>query len=276
MRIGAHQSVAGGVSKAFARAEIDGAQAIQIFTRSARGWSAPPLASGEVSAFRAEAKRSSLPAFAHGSYLTNLASEDAVIRQKSLTSLRDELQRSAALGLSDLVIHPGANPDQKNGVALISQALNEVLAELPPSEVRLTLEITAGQGNSIGHTLGQLAAILDGVQEKQRIGICLDTCHLHAAGYDLTQGEGYQRFMDELDELLGIERVTCFHLNDCKGKLGCRVDRHEEIGQGSIGLPAFQRLMQDERFSDTPGVLETPSPERYAHAIGLLQSLKHG
>ncbi len=275
MLIGAHESIAGGVSQAFARAMEHGGASLQIFTKNARGWNAPELSEQERRNFRGEARRSALPVIAHGSYLVNLGSEDPVIRGKSLHCVADELERCERLGVSDLVMHPGSNPDEARGLRVIADGLNEILAGAKGYRARISLEVTAGQGNCLGHRFEHLAAILDRVTREDRLGICLDTCHLFAAGYDLSTREGYEKVMAEFDDIVGLHRVRCFHLNDCKKPLGCRVDRHEEIGKGSLGLTAFRCLVNDPRFEHTVGVLETPFYERYGEAIQLLRSLKN-
>jgi deoxyribonuclease-4 len=271
--IGAHESVAGGVSRAFARAEEHGARCLQLFTKSARGWYANPLDEEERRLFRAEAKRTGLPAMAHGSYLTNLASEDRIIRAKSIECLIDESTRCEKLGIAYLVIHPGTHPDLETGLTRIAEALDEVHAATPRFKTRICLEGTAGQGNCIGWRFEHLAELLMRVRREARLGVCLDTCHLFAAGYDISTERGYDKVMGEFDRLVGLERVKCFHLNDCKKPLGCRVDRHEEVGKGTIGLTAFQCLVNDPRFDEAIGVIETPYPERYGESIRLLHSL---
>lgn len=276
MIVGAHESIAGGVSRAFARAEEHGAKSLQIFTKSARGWSAPPLADAERLAFRAEARRTGLPSIAHGSYLVNLGTEDPALRERSIACVCEELTRCERLGIGFLVIHPGGHPEEKTGLRLIAQGLDEVHQATPRFKTKIALEVTAGQGSCLGWRFEHLAEILSQVSREDRLALCLDTCHLHAAGYDLTTPRGYEDVMAALDRLVGLERVRCFHLNDCKKPLGCRVDRHEEIGQGTLGLEPFRALMNDPRFANVVGVLETPFPERYPDAIRLLNSLRRG
>lgn len=273
MRIGAHESIAGGVSQAFQRAESHGARALQIFTKNARGWSAPPLSDDEQRAFRAESRRSGLPAIAHGSYLVNLANEDPAAREKSLACVAEELTRCERLGIPLLVMHPGAHVDEARGLRLIAQALDALHQECPRLRAKVCLEVTAGQGNSLGWRFEHLAEILSRVAREDRLRVCLDTCHLFAAGYDLSSAKGYEAVMAECDRVVGLSRVGAFHLNDSKKPLGCRVDRHEEPGKGAIGLTAFRCLVKDPRFVDTIGVLETPFPERYGENIRLLESL---
>ncbi|HLL52502.1 MAG TPA: deoxyribonuclease IV [Myxococcaceae bacterium] len=273
MLIGAHVSVAGGPSRAFERATAIGAASFQIFTRNARGWRSGPLMDEERKAFRKEARRTGLPVIAHGGYLTNLASEDPAMREKSLHCLADELTRCERLGVGSLVIHPGCHPDPKRGIRLIADALDQIHVETPRFRSRICLEVTAGQGTAIGWRFEHLAEILAAVRYEKRLSVCLDTCHLFAAGYDLSTEVGYEKVMREFHDLVGLDRVTCVHLNDCKKGLGCRVDRHEELGKGTLGVTPFACLVNDRRFEGVIGVLETPVPERYAEAIQLLNSL---
>jgi deoxyribonuclease-4 len=272
MLLGAHEGIAGGVSTAFARAEEDGAECLQIFTRNARGWAAKPLEPDEVARFRAEARRTALPAAAHSSYLINAAAGDPEIRRKSWAGLADELQRAEQLGLFALIFHPGSNPDEAEGLALAAEGMAQAL-EAAPGKVKLLTETTAGQGASLGHRFEQLAAIRDAIPAplRRRTGICVDTCHLFAAGYDLTTDEGYQGTIADLDRTLGLAQVHAFHLNDSKKPLGSRVDRHDHIGEGFLGLSPFRRLVNDRRFATTPGFLETDL--RYRENLSVLRSL---
>ncbi len=274
MRIGAHESIAGGVSRALARAEEHGAHSLQLFTKNARGWKAPPLTEEECLAFRAEVRRTRLPVVAHGSYLVNLGTEAPAQREKSLDCVVEELTRCERLGIPFLILHPGGHPDERRGLALISQALDEVHARTPRFQSRICLEVTAGQGHCLGWRFEHLAEILSRTRDAQRLGICLDTCHLFAAGYDLSTEAGYDEVMAACDRVLGLERVHCIHLNDSKKPLGCRVDRHEEVGKGALGLTPFRRLMKDARFVNTIGILETPFPERHGETLRLLESLR--
>ena len=273
MRLGAHESVAGGVSLAFGRAVEHGARSLQIFTRSGRAWNAPPLASEERRAFRRAARALGVPAIAHGSYLVNLASEDPVVRGRSLDAVREELLRCEALGIRSLVFHPGSHPSTRRGLRLVARALDEVHRGLPGLSTRICLEATAGQGNCLGHRLEDLEEILTRVDAPGRVGVCLDTCHLFAAGYDLSSEAGTEAVLDEAVRRLGHRRIRCFHLNDSLRPRGARVDRHADIGRGAMGLPAFRYLVNDPRFLETPAVLETPNPGRYASGLRLLHSL---
>jgi len=272
MLLGAHEGIAGGVSTAFARAEEDGAECLQIFTRNARGWAAKPLEAGEVARFRAEARRTGLPAAAHSSYLINAAAGDPEIRKKSWAGLADELQRCEQLGLFALIFHPGSNPDPEAGIGLAAEGMARAL-EAGPGKVKLLIETTAGQGASLGYTFEQLAAIRAAIPARlrRRTGVCVDTCHLFAAGYDLTTDEGYEDTVQQLDRTLGLGLVHAFHLNDSKKGLGSRVDRHEHIGEGLLGLSPFRRLVNDRRFAITPGFLETDL--RFRENLAVLRSL---
>jgi len=273
MILGAHEGVAGGLSTAFARAEEDGADALQIFTKNARGWAAKPIEQDEVERFRGEARRTGKPVAAHSTYLINAAAADPEIRRKSWAALADELGRCAALGIPFLIFHPGSNPDEKAGLALAAQGMAEVL-EAVPGKAMLVVETTAGQGSSLGWRFEQVAAIRDAVPGalRRRVGVCLDTCHVFAAGYDISTAEGFARVMGEFDRTVGLASLEAFHLNDCKKPLGCRVDRHEHIGEGQIGLEPFRQLVNDPRFAGTPAFLETEL--RFRENLAVLRSLR--
>jgi deoxyribonuclease-4 len=272
MLLGAHEGIAGGVSTAFARAEEDGADCVQIFTRNARGWAAKPLEDEEIARFRAEAARTRKPVAAHSSYLINAAAGDAEIRRKSWAGLADELRRCEQLGIPSLVFHPGSNPDEAEGLKLVAEAMAQAL-DAVPGKASLLTETTAGQGASLGHTFEQLAAIRDAIPKalRRRAFVCVDTCHLFAAGYDLTTDEGYAATFQALDRALGLASVRAFHLNDSKKPLGCRVDRHEHIGEGAMGRSPFRRLVNDARFSTVPAFLETEL--KYRENLAVLRSL---
>jgi deoxyribonuclease IV len=272
MLLGAHEAIAGGVSTAFARAEEDGADCLQIFTRNARGWAAKPLEDEEIARFRAESKRTGKPVAAHSSYLINAAATDAEIRRKSWAALADELDRCEQLGIPALIFHPGSNPDEGEGLKLVAEAMARAI-EAVPGQACLLTETTAGQGASLGHTFEQLAAIHDGLPKalRRRAAVCVDTCHLFAAGYDLTTDAGYAATFDTLDRTLGLARVKAFHLNDSKKPLGCRVDRHEHIGEGAMGRSPFRRLVNDARFAAVPAFLETEL--KFRENLAVLRSL---
>jgi deoxyribonuclease-4 len=273
MILGAHESIAGGPSKAFERALADTAESLQIFTKNARGWKAKPLDPEEIQAFRAARQQSGLPVVAHCSYLVNLGTEDPELREKSIAGLTDELERCELLGIPWLVLHPGGHPDLERGTALIAAGLDEALERSGTRSAGVLLETTAGQGSSIGWRFEHLAAIFEQAALPSRLAVCLDTCHLYSAGYDVATPEGYAETMGELDRLLGIERVKAVHLNDTKKPLGSRVDRHEEIGEGLIGLEGFVAILNDPRLESALGILETPEPQRYRDNLGKLRGL---
>jgi deoxyribonuclease-4 len=272
MLLGAHEGIAGGVSKAFARAEADGADCLQIFTRNARGWAAKPLEDGEVEAFRKEARRTRKPVAAHSSYLINCASPDRDIRAKSWAALADELGRCERLGIPALIFHPGSHEEEAEGIRLVGEAMTRAIEDVP-GKARLLVENTAGQGTCLGWRFEQLAAIRERVPSKarRRVGVCVDTCHTWSAGYDLATDEGYARTMEELDDVVGLRNVQAFHLNDSKKPKGCRIDRHEHIGEGTLGLQPFRRLVNDPRFAEVPGFVETES--RWKENIEVLRGL---
>lgn len=257
--LGAHVSVAGGLERAFANGIESACTALQIFTKNANRWQARPIADEEASAFRQAWQESGIgPVVAHGAYLINLASPQADLWEKSQAALRDELRRCAQLGIGDLITHPGAHLETgvAAGLERIRVALTRILPDTPP-QVRLLLENTAGQGSYLGGDFTHLATLLEGF-DPARLGVCFDTCHAHAAGYDLATPEGYARTMAEFDRRVGLARIKVFHLNDCLKPCGSRVDRHAHIGRGTIGRGGFARLMQDQRFAASPMILETP------------------
>jgi deoxyribonuclease-4 len=255
---GAHMSVAGGLDKAFGRALAVGASAVQIFTKNANRWSAPPPTAAEITAFRDAWQTSGIgPVLVHDAYLINLAAPDPDNWARSKAAMREELQRCADLGIPFLIAHPGAHVGTgiDTGIARIRAALSEIFAASDPA-VRLLLENTAGQGSYLGGEFRQLAQMMDGFGE--RVGVCFDTCHAFAAGYDLASAEGYAAVLDEFAREIGFEQLFAFHLNDSLKGLGSKVDRHAHIGEGTIGVDGFARLVRDERFVHLPMLLETP------------------
>lgn len=263
MQLGAHESVAGGAFTAVARGREDGCEALQIFARPSSQWQTRPFAPDEVSLFRSELAAVGWPTMSHASYLINPSAIDRTVLARSRDALTEELTRAEELGIDYVVLHPGAHlgAGEEEGLAAAAATLSEVHARVPGLRVRLLLELTAGQGSCLGCRFEHLAAILDGARGAAAgaIGVCFDTCHAHAAAYDLLTDEGYDRTFAELDRLVGLGALRAFHLNDSKTPRGSRVDRHQEIGDGYLGLLPFWRLVNDRRFADLPGVLETPS-----------------
>jgi deoxyribonuclease-4 len=263
-RIGAHMSVAGGLPFAIARAEVHQCEALQIFTKNASQWRARPLGPEEIAAFRKAAEETGVhPIVSHASYLINIATANPVLRAQSLAALGEEVDRAEALGLLGVVLHPGArmSAPEHEAIALVVSSLAELIAARPRGRTMILLEHTAGQGTAMGASFEQIAAMLDGVQDDKRLGVCLDTCHLLASGYDICSEDGYRETFEQFDELIGIERLKVFHLNDSKKPCRSRVDRHEHIGKGCIGLEPFRWLVNDSRFDRLPMLIETEKTE---------------
>ncbi len=263
-KLGAHVSVAGGLHKAFERARSLEAESLQIFVKNPNGWRGKALDEDATRAFQQAREASgSLPVVAHAGYLINLCAQNPETLRKSREALSDELLRCTALGIDALVVHPGAHlgAGKEAGLTLIARSLDEVFAAHPDVTAALLLENTAGQGTALGYRFTQLKAIMDGVDEPERLGVCLDTCHAFAAGYDLTTAEGYEAALEEFDAAVGFERLRCWHLNDSRHPLGARKDRHANLGQGTMGLKAFARLLADKRMAGLPMILETPLGE---------------
>src|SRR4051812_43150308 len=263
-RLGAHLSIAGGLPRAVDRAVASRCEALQIFTKSAGQWRGRVLPAEEVAQFRARVDETGIyPVIAHNSYLINLAAADAALRAQSLAALLDELDRAEALGLLGLVMHPGSytSGTEAQGLELISDGLAEVLRARPRARTMILLEHTAGQGTNLGHRFEHLGAILARLDGSPRVGVCLDSCHLIAAGYDLCSDAGYRETFAAFHRIVGLDRIRAFHLNDSKKPCGSRVDRHEHIGRGCLGLEPFRRLLNDPRFAALPMLLETPKLE---------------
>jgi len=263
-RLGAHLSIAGGLPRAVDRAKASRCEALQIFTKSAGQWRARPLPQEEIDLFRRRVTETGIgPVVAHNSYLINLAAALPSLRQQSIESLREELARAEALGLDGLVMHPGsyASGTEHDGLRMIADGLARLLDERPDGRTQILLEHTAGQGTNLGHRFEHLAEIIDRLGGTPRVGICLDTCHVLTAGYDICTEEGYRQTFEAFDRIVGLDRIRVFHLNDSKKPCGSRVDRHEHIGKGCLGLEPFRRLLNDARFSGLPMLLETPKLE---------------
>ena len=259
--LGAHMSIEGGVFNAPLRGKKIGCDVIQIFTKNNNRWESKKITDKEITAFKENLERTGIKAVAsHDAYLINLASPNKDVYKKSLIAFYDEMQRAEALGLPYLVFHPGAHlgEGEDMGVKQIADSINLLLSKKPKINLILLLETTAGQGTNIGWRFEQLAKIINLIEQKEKIGVCIDTCHIFAAGYDITTEKGYTKTFEEFDKIIGLKRLRLFHINDSKKGLASRVDRHEHIGKGMLGLSAFRMLMNDKRFKDIPMILETP------------------
>lgn len=259
--LGAHMSIAGGYHKAVEIAERCGCQCVQLFTKNTNQWAAKDISQPEAELFRSTiaASRVAHP-IAHDSYLINLASPDDVLWRRSIEAFIIELSRAELLGIEYVVTHPGASltSSAQDGLRRVVDALDEVHARTPGLRVRTLLETTAGQGTCLGWRFEHLATIISGVQDAGRLGVCVDTCHIFAAGYPLATLRDYRATMRRLASVVGLDQVKAFHLNDSKRELGSRVDRHERIGHGRLGLQPFRFLLNDPRFAHVPMYLETP------------------
>jgi deoxyribonuclease-4 len=261
MLFGAHVSVEGGLWTAFDRAEEAGCDCIQVFTKNKGAWAAKPLTDDDVKAFRERAKASSVgPIVAHAAYLLNLASPQAALRAKSTEALRVEVERCEWLGIPFLVLHPGSHTEssEEKGLARVVKGLDQVHRSTRGFKTKVLLETSAGQGSSVCHRFAGLGSILGAVKDPERLGICVDTCHIFAAGYELRTAKGYKATIDELDREVGLSRILCIHLNDSKKELGTRVDRHEHLGRGCLGREGLQRIVKDRRFAGVPFIFELP------------------
>jgi len=259
--IGAHMSISGGVSKSFARGETSSCRTMQIFTKNANQWKAPPLSDEEIDAFKAEQARTGIwPVAAHDSYLINIASPEGKKRGISRAALLEEMNRAEILGIPYLVMHPGSHmgAGEEEGIRRIIESLNELHRKTEGFRMKILLETTAGQGTNLGYRFEQIARMIEGVDAPERMGVCVDTCHIFAAGYDIRTEEGYEATMARLFDLFGAERILCVHVNDSLKGFESRVDRHAHIGKGEIGETAFRCLMKDPRFEQVPKILETP------------------
>jgi deoxyribonuclease-4 len=260
-RLGAHLSIAGGLPRAVDRAVASRCEALQIFTKSVGQWRARELPPDEIVLFRRRVAETGIqPVVAHNSYLINIAAASLALRQQSQAALEEEYDRAEALGLFGLVMHPGSytTATEEQGLRLIALGLGKLLRKRRDSAPLILLEHTAGQGTNLGHRFEQLARIVELLDGSPRVGICLDTCHLLTSGYDICSEQGYQETFRQFDRLIGIDRLKVFHLNDSKKPCGSRVDRHEHIGKGCLGLDPFRRLLNDPRFAHLPMLLETP------------------
>jgi deoxyribonuclease IV len=260
LRIGAHMSIAGGIAKAVDRAVVHGCEALQIFTKNANQWRGKPLDRVDVRAFRARIEQTAIhPVVSHASYLINLATTFPVLREQSIAAFVDELDRADALGLLGVVIHPGTCTagTEDEALRLIADAIKRAFRARRRRRTMVILEHTAGQGRTLGHRFEHLATIIQHLGGSERIGVCLDTCHLLASGYDIVNQAAYRDTFDAFDRIVGIGRLKVFHANDSKRPCGSRVDRHEHIGRGCLGEEPFRQLLHDVRFRGLPMLIET-------------------
>jgi deoxyribonuclease IV len=259
--LGAHMSISGGLSKAIDRGSAAGCGVVQIFTQNSNQWRGKAVSDSEVSLFREKREAAGLyDVVSHDIYLINLAAAPGDVRDKSLAGFWEEMERCARLGIDKIVMHPGSHvgEGEETGISRIVEAFDHLLETGKDFTGKVLLETTAGQGTNIGYRFEHLRDIRDRSAFPERFGICFDTCHTFAAGYDFTSEEGYRKVFDDFDRILGVENLLAFHFNDSKKGLGSRVDRHDHIGQGVLGLSGFRFLMNDVRFARVPKILETP------------------
>ncbi len=261
MLLGAHMSIAGGVYNAPLHGEKATCDVVQIFTKNNNQWRAKTLSDGEVERFFEEQKKTGVKVVcAHDSYLINLASPDETIFDKSFEAFKIELERCEVLKVPNLVMHPGSHvgSGEEAGINRIAGAFNRIFEQLPDNKTTVCLETTAGQGTNLGYTFEQLAAIIERVEDKNRMGVCLDTCHVFAAGYPMQEEKDFKAMVRDFNKIIGLKRLQVVHMNDSKKPLGSKVDRHEHIGKGELGLEPFRHLLNDRRFNRVPKILETP------------------
>ena len=254
-------SISGGVDLAPERGQSATCKTIQVFVKNNHQWEGPPISRDEATRFKASLKNHSIrAAFAHTCYLINLCAVNPETRQRSIQAMIDEIERCHLLGLPHLVLHPGSHMGAgvEAGIRKIAEAINHILSKTPRKRTAILLETTAGQGTGIGSRFEHLAEIIRRVKNKRRIGVCLDTCHVFAAGYDIRTAAGWRKTMREFDRTVGLKKLMAFHLNDSKREFDSHVDRHAHIGEGHLGLEAFRAIIRDRRFARHPAVLETP------------------
>lgn len=275
--IGAHVSIAGGVENAPVNARKIGAKAFALFTKNQRQWSAAPLISESIELFKQRCEEYGYEAkhiLPHDSYLINLGNPEKEALEKSRAAFLDEMQRCEQLGLDRLNFHPGSSlkkVSDEECLRTIAESINITLDKT--QGVCAVIENTAGQGSNLGYSFEQIAYIIDRVEDKSRVGVCIDTCHAFAAGYDLKSESGFQETFEHFEEVIGFKYLKGMHLNDSKKGVGSHVDRHEDIGRGELGIAPFRMLMHDKRFDDLPLVLETPDEDRWEEEIGMLYTL---
>ncbi len=273
MRLGAHMSIAGGVENAVLAGQRVACQAIAMFTKNNNQWKAKTLTKDDADRFNAALTQTGIkPVVAHSSYLINLGSPDQALWKKSTASMEDELARCELLGIPYLVVHPGSHKGKgvDYGLKRVAEAMDEIHGKHPNWHVMTLIEHTAGQGDHLCHTFEEIARLRELISNEKRVGVCLDSCHLLAAGYDIRKPETYADVFKRLDDVIGREQVKAWHLNDSKTPLGSRVDRHEHIGKGKVGRAGFRNILNDPRWRDLPGLLETPKgPELKEDKVNL-------
>ena len=282
MRIGAHMGTSGGKYLALEKGNEINCQSIQLFIRNVRGWNSKPLEQKEIDTFlkkKEELSNQIWPIFSHNSYLINLATSDQEKLTKSYEAMLDEMVKANQLDLDYIVIHPGTynykdkDESEETGLNRIAEQINKLIIETKNSSVKILLETVAGQGHNLGRKFHHLKSIIEKVENKERIGVCFDTCHAFASGYDFTTKNGYDEMWDEFEDVIGLDYLYAFHLNDSENELGSRTDRHAHIGRGKIGKAPFGFFLNDIRFKDHPGVLETPKGEDLKNDIMNLETL---
>jgi deoxyribonuclease-4 len=277
MLFGAHESIAGGVYKAIERGQQATCDTIQIFNKSNNQWRAAQLKPEEVDQFFELIEETGVTvATSHTSYLINIGTPDKALGEKSYRSLKEEMERCQTLKIPNIVMHPGSHvgSGEETGMNTICGYINRLFNELPDNQVTLLLETTAGQGTNLGCTFEQLAYMIDRVEDKDRIGVCLDTCHIFAAGYPLVDPKDYKKTMKQFDDIIGLDRLRIIHMNDSLKEFGSHRDRHEHIGKGFIGLEGFRNIVNDKRLKNIPMILETPKGEDLAEDIENLKVLR--
>lgn len=276
--LGAHVSAAGGIVTAFDRAETLGINTFQLFVKNNKQWFAPQeLSAEEISEFRKRRKKwNGGPIVAHACYLLNLGASNPEIQERSRESFTKELLRANLISVDYFVFHPGSHGGmgEESAIQNIARALNDIHSNTPKVITKTVLEITAGQGSAVGNKFEHLEAIIAKVKDQKRMAVCLDTCHLFATGYDLRTKEAWERTFEEFERRIGFEKLVCIHTNDSKKDLGSRVDRHEHIGKGAIGLEGFRLLMNDKRFEKIPKILETPKDDKMTEDFVNIRVLK--
>ena len=274
--LGAHMPTTGGIQRAIIEGADIGCQCVQLFTSSPQQWKARSVDEEQIALFSQARNETGLhPIVVHDSYLINLASGDDEIRAKSIRAFQDEMERCESFAVDFLVTHCGAcgKETEAQGLTRLAESIDIVHHSSPDYCTRITLEVTAGQGTSLGYRFEHIRRVLDSVREPERLGVCLDTCHVFAAGYDLRGDTAYESVLDEFDTVIGLERLCVIHANDCKKELGSRVDRHEHIGRGQIGAEAFRLLVRDKRLRSIPKIVETPDFKLHGENLRILRAL---